>query len=126
MSEETQNMNEEQKAPTKEQVMEFLKEQIDVKKLQLELQQLNTGLATNRAEELKALSFIAQLTNPRQDENPYRGAPDGTPHKITQEDLDNNPELVEAGVEVGDDVIIPNQEPAQEETTPSNKKLKKS
>jgi len=122
MSEQTQNVNEEQKAPTKDQVMEFLKEQIDVKKLQLELQQLNTGLATNRAEELKALSFIAQLTNPRQDENPYIGAPDGTPHKITQEDLDNNPELVEAGVEVGDDVIIPNQEGPEE--APS-KKLKK-
>lgn len=123
MSEQTQNVNEEAKAPTKDQVMEFLKEQIDVKKLQLELQQLNTGLATNRAEELKALSFIAQLTNPRPDANPYQGAPDGTPHKITQEDLDNNPELVEAGVEVGDDVIIPNQ-PAQEEPT-TNKKLKK-
>ena len=123
MSEQTQNVNEEQKAPTKDQVMEFLKEQIDVKKLQLELQQLNTGLATNRAEELKALSFIAQLTNPRQDENPYRGAPDGTPHKITQEDLDNNPELVEAGVEVGDDVIIPNREGPEEEAP--SKKLKK-
>jgi hypothetical protein len=123
MSEQTQNVNEEQKAPTKDQVMEFLKEQIDVKKLQLELQQLNTGLATNRAEELKALSFIAQLTNPRQEGNPYQGAPDGTPHKITQEDLDNNPELVEAGVEVGDDVIIPNQEPAEEEAP--SKKLKK-
>jgi len=123
MSEETQKMNEEQKAPTKDQVMEFLKEQIDVKKLQLELQQLNTGLATNRAEELKALSFIAQLTNPRQEGNPYQGAPDGTPHKITQEDLDNNPELVEAGVEVGDDVIIPNQEGPQEEAP--SKKLKK-
>ena len=122
MSEETQKMNEEQKAPTKDQVMEFLKEQIDVKKLQLELQQLNTGLATNRAEELKALSFIAQLTNPRQEGNSYQGAPDGTPHKITQEDLDNNPELVEAGVEVGDDVIIPNQEGPEE--APS-KKLKK-
>lgn len=123
MSEETQNVNEEQKAPTKDQVMEFLKEQIDVKKLQLELQQLNTGLATNRAEELKALSFIAQLTNPRQEGSPYQGTPDGTPHKITQEDLDNNPELVEAGVEVGDDVIIPNQEGPQEEAP--SKKLKK-
>lgn len=124
MSEETQKVNEEQKAPTKDQVMEFLKEQIDVKKLQLELQQLNTGLATNRAEELKALSFIAQLTNPRQEGgSPYQGAPDGTPHKITQEDLDNNPELVEAGVEVGDDVIIPNQEGPEEEAP--SKKLKK-
>ena len=114
--------NEEQKAPTKEQVMEFLKEQIDVKKLQLELQQLNTGLATARAEELKALSFIGQISNPRPDANAYQGAPEGTPHKITQEDLDNNPELVEAGVEVGDEVIIPNQAPIQEEAP---KKLKK-
>ena len=85
MSEQT-NVNEEAKAPTKEQVMEFLQEQIDVKKLQLELQQINTGLATARAEELKALSFIGQMTNPRPDASAYQGAPEGTPHKITQED----------------------------------------
>lgn len=118
-----QNVKEEVNTPTKEQVMEFLKEQIEVKKLQLELQQLNTGLATGRAEELKALSFIGQMTNPRPQEDAYKGAPDGTPHKITQEDLDNNPELVEAGVEVGDEVIIPNQPVTEEQ--PSSKKLKK-
>lgn len=123
MSEQT-NVTEEAKAPTKEQVMEFLKEQIDVKKLQLELQQLNTGLATARAEELKALSFIGQISNPRPDANAYQGAPEGTPHKITQEDLDNNPELVEAGVEVGDEVIIPNEAPTQQEEA-APKKLKK-
>ena len=62
------------------------------------------------------------MTNPRPDANAYQGAPEGTPHKITQEDLDNNPELVEAGVEVGDEVIIPNEGPVQEEAP---KKLKK-
>jgi hypothetical protein len=55
---------EEQKAPTKEEVISFFQEQIEVKKVQLELQELNTALAVGRAEELKALAFIAQLTTP--------------------------------------------------------------
>ena len=72
----TENLEqEEQKAPpTKEEVIEFFQEQIEVKKVQLELQELNTALAVGRAEELKALAFIAQITNPRpeepQDEEP--------------------------------------------------------
>lgn len=59
---------EEQKAPTKEEVISFFQEQIEVKRVQLELQELNTALAVGRAEELKALSFIAQITNPPQPE----------------------------------------------------------
>lgn len=59
---------EEQKAPTKEEVISFFQEQIEVKKVQLELQELNTALAVGRAEELKALSFIAQITSPPQQE----------------------------------------------------------
>ena len=58
-----QNMEqEEQKVPTKEEIIAFIKEQIEVKTVQLELQELNTGLASSRAEELKALAFIAQIT----------------------------------------------------------------
>jgi hypothetical protein len=64
MSTENINPQEEQKAPSKEEVIAFFQEQIEVKKVQLELQELNTALAVARAEELKALSFIAQLTNP--------------------------------------------------------------
>lgn len=60
----TENQQEEKKAPTKEEIIAFLQEQIEVKKLQLELQEVNTSLAVGRAEELKALAFIAQLTNP--------------------------------------------------------------
>ena len=59
---------EEQKAPTKEEVVAFFQEQIEVKKVQLELQELNTALAVGRAEELKALAFIAQITNPASQE----------------------------------------------------------
>lgn len=62
----TENLEqEEQKAPTKEEVISFFQEQIEVKRVQLELQELNTALAVGRAEELKALAFIAQLTNPQ-------------------------------------------------------------
>lgn len=92
----------EQHVPTKEELMKFFQEQIDVKKLQVELQELNAAMATARAEELKALSFIAQMTNPE------TGQPQATKkHVVTQQDLDANPELVEAGVEVGQEVIIP-------------------
>ncbi len=64
MNTENTTPQEEQKAPTKEEVISFFQEQIEVKKVQLELQELNTALAVGRAEELKALAFIAQLTTP--------------------------------------------------------------
>lgn len=93
MSEKTQ----EQRMPSKEELIQFLQEQIDVKKLQVELQELNMKLAVSRAEELKALSFIGQVTNPQ---------PEGKPHIVTQEDLDNHPELSEQGFKVGDQVMV--------------------
>ena len=104
-------MAEESKVPTKEEIISFLKEQIEVKSLQLDLQQINTSLASARAEELKALAFIGQMTQLDGEK------PQGVPHNLTQEDLDANPELVEAGMKVGDEVIIPASE--------APKKLKK-
>jgi len=104
----------EQKVPTKEEILAMIAEQIEIKKAQAELQELNAKLATYRAEELKALSFIAQITNPQQ--------PPTQPHTVTQEDLDANPELVEAGVQVGDEVLIPVQEEVMEQP---KRKLKK-
>ena len=94
--------------PSKEEIIAFIKEQIEVKTVQLELQNLNTGLATSRAEELKALAFIAQMTQ-------QGGKPEGTPHTITQEDMDNNPELAEEGIKVGDEVIIPSMPPVEKQ-----------
>jgi len=67
-TENTTPTQEEQKVPSKEEVISFFQEQIEVKKVQLELQEINTALAANRAEELKALAFIAQITNPQQQE----------------------------------------------------------
>jgi hypothetical protein len=108
MSEEKVSQ-EEPKVPTKDELIAFIKEQVEVKAAQLELQDLNTRLAVARAEELKALSFIAQITQ-------QGGAkPEGTPHTITQEDMDNNPELAEEGLSVGDEVIIPSAPPVEKQ-----------
>lgn len=114
-------MSEEQKTPpTKEELIAFFQEQLEVKTAQLQLQEINTKLAVSRAEEMKALTFIAQMTSPKAAADPYQG---GTPHTITQEDLDNNPELIEDGIKVGDQVIIPNEDMVsdQEETKAEKK-----
>jgi hypothetical protein len=107
----SEQMNEQQ-APSKEEVVRFLQEQIDVKKLQLELQEINAKLASYRAEELKALQFIAQMTNPQP-------PADAEPHTLTQEDMDENPELAEQGLKVGDEVLVP------KESAPKSRGLKK-
>jgi hypothetical protein len=96
-------MSEEQKVPTKEEILAFLGEQIEVKSKQLELQEISTKLAVNRAEELKALNFIGQMTNPV--------APE--PHILTEEDLEQHPELTEAGYKAGDEVMVAKEEPKQ-------------
>ena len=89
-----------QAPPTKEEITKFLQEQIEVKNVQLQLQELNTRLAVSRAEELKALQFIGQLTNPKPPS-------DAVKHNLTEEDLEDNPELKEQGYDVGDEVLIP-------------------
>jgi hypothetical protein len=64
----TEQTTEEKKVPTKEEIVAYLQEQIEVKKVQLELQQISSQLAIAKAEELKALAFIAQITNPQAEE----------------------------------------------------------
>jgi hypothetical protein len=104
MSEQT---TQEQQLPSKEELMAFLQEQIDVKKLQVELQELNTRLAKGKAEELQALSFVAQITNPQ------APPPDAQPHVITEEDMEQNPTLAEQGFKVGDEVLVTKEETKQ-------------
>jgi hypothetical protein len=107
-------MSEEQKSvPTKEEVVAFLKEQIEVKELQAHLQELNTRISKARAEEIQAISFIAQMTNPSQAANVPDLEEDGEPHTITEEDLTNNPNLAQQGLKVGDQVLITDEEPQQ-------------
>lgn len=107
-----EQVNDQQPLPSKEEVMAFMQEQIDVKTRQLDLQKINADLAEARARELKALQFIAQMTNPTP-------PPDAIPHNLTQEDMDENPELVEQGFKVGDEVLV------AKETQTAKRKLKK-
>lgn len=111
MSEQTT----EQKLPSKEEVVAFLEEQIQVKSKQYELQELNTKLAVARAEELKALQFIAQMTNPQPPANATR-------HTLTEEDFQEHPELTEQGFSVGDEVMMTTEEKEEE---PKKRNLKK-
>ena len=108
MSEQT---TEQQTPPSKEDIIKFLAEQMEVKEAQFKLQELNTKLAVARAEELKALQFIAQVTNPQVPADAKR-------HTLTEEDLKENPTLSEQGFNVGDEVMLAN----EEEKQPSSKK----
>ena len=83
-----------------------------MKKTQLELQELNTKLAVARAEELKAIQFIAQMTNPQP-------PADAVPYTLTQEDIDADPSIAEQGFKAGDEVLVP------KESEPAKRKLKK-
>ncbi len=112
--------NAQQNVPNREEMIKFFTEQIEVKELQLKLQEINTKFAVARAEELKALSFIGQMTNPKTTD--VITEENTVPHIITQEDLDNNPDLVEYGVKVGDEIRIPNTQ--QEQEAPAEQKPK--
>ncbi len=100
-----------QNVPNRDELIKFFKEQIEVKELQLKLQEINTRYAAARAEELKALSFIGQITQPKSTD--VAPEEDTVPHIVTQDDLDLNPELVQYGVKVGDEVMIPKSQVAQ-------------
>jgi hypothetical protein len=113
----TENLETKEQVPTKEEIMGFLNEQIEVKKLQVELQELNTRLARGKADELQALNFIGNMTNPKP-------PADAVPYTLTEEDLENNPDLKEQGLNVGDEVLIP-KENSTEEEQPKSRSLKK-
>lgn len=105
--------------PSKEEIISMIREQIEVKTAQVELQRLNTEFAQLRLEELKAITIAAQITNPQPTGgSTYEG---GVPHKITQEDLDNNPELTEQGLKVGDEVIVSMNEDEDVQDVPASK-----
>lgn len=93
--------NQENKIPTKEQLIAALQEQIEVKQVQLTLQKLNAELAKNRADELEAYAKIAHFSNKSSTNDNV------VEHTVTQEDIDNNPEMSQQGIKVGDKIGIP-------------------
>ena len=108
-----EQLNEQQAPPpSKEEVIKFLNEQIEVKAVQLKLQNLNDDLAEARAKESKALGFTAQMSTPTP-------TADAVPHNLTEEDMEENPELSEQGFKVGDEVLV------AKDSVPAKRKLKK-
>jgi hypothetical protein len=81
-------MSEEQKVPTTEEFIAHMEEQIKIAEVRAKLQALNMQIAKDRAEELNALMFIAQVTNPKnQEETPEeeQEAPAPTKRKLKSE-----------------------------------------
>ena len=111
-------------APDKEKIIEWMNGQIEFKEIQLKLQELDTKIAVTKAEYMKAMYTIAQISNPQQN---HQGSPELSEHTLTEEDLQANPDLIEQGFKVGDIVGIPKMEeaPMEEEKAPAKKRTLK-
>ena len=86
--------------PTKEQIIAYYKEQIEVATLRRDLSLLQMEIAKNDAQRTQATILMAQMQDPVSQNE--------VEHVITQEDLDVNPELVENGIKVGDKILVNN------------------
>lgn len=121
MNTETTQSQELNEAPDRAKIIEWMNGQIEFKEIQLKLQQLDTSIAVTKAEYMKAMYTIAQISNPQQN-NP---SPELAEHTLTEEDLEANPDLVEQGFKAGDVVGIPKEAVMQEEEAPAKKRTLK-
>jgi len=94
-----------QTPPTKEEIIKFYKEQIEVAKVRKELSLLNAEIAEYETRRIEAIAKAAQYTQPAATGEPNL-PPGVVEHIVTQEDLDNNPELINEGIKVGDVIGI--------------------
>jgi hypothetical protein len=63
-----QEVQDESKAPSREEMIKFYTDQIELKELQVKLQELNTAFIKAKAEEIQATAFIGQMMSPQEDE----------------------------------------------------------
>ncbi len=56
--------------PTREEYLTYMSETIELTKLRTELQELQTRIAVGRAEEMRALAFLAQIQGQQRPEPP--------------------------------------------------------
>lgn len=109
--------------PTKEQIVNWYKDQIEVATLRRDLSALQAEIAKNEAQRVQATILMAQMQDPASQSE--------VEHVVTQEDIDANPELSENGVKVGDTILVSNPRPAtapqqpEEEDTAKVRQLKK-
>lgn len=96
------------KAPTQEQMIANINKQIKLKKLQVELQILNTSMAMQKVLEIEALIKLDNMKPgiPQEDPNLVQ-------HTVTQNDIDTIPEFKAQGFEVGNVIGIPKEVHAQ-------------
>lgn len=94
----------EQKVPSKEQVIKFYEEQIEIAKLRRDLSELLAVTAKHDADRAESIAKQAHFSAPKP---AGEQLPDGVvQHTVTQEDMDSNPELAEQGIKVGDVIGI--------------------
>jgi hypothetical protein len=122
MNTETTQSQELNEAPDRAKIIEWMNGQIEFKEIQLKLQQLDTSIAVTKAEYMKAMYTIAQISNPQQNNQP---SPELAEHTLTEEDLEANPDLVEQGFKAGDVVGIPKEAVMEEEAPAKKRTLKK-
>jgi hypothetical protein len=122
----------EQKVPTREQVLKFYAEQIEIAGLRKDLAELLAVTAEFDARRAEAVAKQAHFASPRPQASPDQMPEGMIEHVVSQEDMDNNPELAEQGIKVGDVIGISNnaaEAQPQSEVDPANevpvKKLKK-
>lgn len=95
--------------PTKDQIISWYKEQIEIAEFRVKLAELNARTARYEFERQEQVVKLANMLAPD---------PSVKQYTVTQEDLDNNPELSEQGVKVGDVIGLTNvreKEPIKEE-----------
>lgn len=66
MSQEQETV--EQKAPSREDMIKFYTDQIELKELQVQLQELNTRFIKLKAEEIQATAFIGEMMGKGEEE----------------------------------------------------------
>lgn len=59
----------EQKVPTREEMIKFYTDQIELKQLQVQLQELNTAFLKAKSEEIQITAFIGEMMSARPDED---------------------------------------------------------
>jgi hypothetical protein len=121
MNTETTQTQETNETFDKAKVITWMNEQIEFKEVQLKLQELDTKIAVTKAEYMKAMYTIAQISNPQQNSS----SPELAEHTLTEEDLQANPDLVEQGFKAGDVVGVPKEAVMQEEEAPAKKRTLK-
>ena len=105
-----ENNTGEKKVPTQQEQIQALKALMPLKRLQVELQNLNTTFAELKVREHEAVSKLQQFEQAQveaQRAQEQFQMDNIVKHTVTQEDIDLNPEMVEAGIKVGQEVGIP-------------------